>query len=85
MAVAHWYDTYKMLYTPAEREEEAARLKVESRSLNSSQQRGDAGYTKDLAELREKMAALAKIKGEESGGPGGRGDEMRGVVDFSKL
>ncbi len=84
MAMSHWYETYKMLYTPAERAAEVEALKEAARSLNSSQSRGDASYTRDLAELRDKMQALARLK-EEEGGTSGRYERSRGVADFSGL
>jgi len=84
MAMAHWYETYKHLYTAEEREAEVTRLKDESKSLNSSQNRGDSGYTKDLAELKDKMQALARLREEADGGRS-RAEHARGVVDFSGL
>jgi hypothetical protein len=81
MANAEWVEIYSA-YTPAELSEEQAKLKKQA-GVFTAQSSGGKSYTKDLAEIRGRLASIQRVLNARAAQ--GQPNPLVGVTDFRNV
>ena len=80
MAAEQWMEIYRS-YEPEELATEIVQLKKDVRGSFAAQGHGATNHQRDLAELRDRLAAAVRVSNERRGGS--TGSWKVGQVDFS--
>lgn len=81
MAAEQWMEIYRS-YEAADLTAEIASLQKDLKGGFSSQGSGSVNHSRDLNDLRDRLAAATRVKNERANR--GAGNQHRGVVDFSR-